>query len=106
MSLILIALDFPPLYQCPPYESLLSILNALEFKPKAWDSVSSRVSSGQDDTRMISQYLTGFIKNDFSWFSNSMSEDEASAKRENLWELAGKRLAERSGRNGTSAVLV
>lgn len=88
-------LDLPQLYTHPSAADLITSLDLLAIEPTSWDS-KSRVNDGEAqaviDEAGIPKYLTGIIASRLSWI-----DDE---QREEIWEIASRRLSERSGRTG------
>lgn len=89
----------------PTYKGLLKILNDLEIKPKSWDEIPVEVTTDEpvankDD---VQKFLLNLFKTDFSWF-----EDEdggsgaitAQEQKDEIVDMASRRLAERCGRSG------
>jgi len=93
--------DFPQLWQRPPFESLLACLESLELTPPIWnhnrrrDDIISEQEASFSHRRDVALYLSGIVKSSLSW----ISDDE---DKETLWELASRRISERSGRQGIS----
>ena len=91
--------EIPHLWQKPAAEELLQCLEKLEVKPPVWGFKVSRAdvlreqSAGAEDRHEISRFLSSIISSNLTWIDN---DDQ----REELWNLASKRLAERCGRTG------
>ena len=86
-------LDLPHLYQKPSFDTLHNTLSYLTLAPASWDLSSQDEGenlSAADDG--LPAYLTRIIASPLSWLS--------APQREEIWELASKRLSERSGRSG------
>ncbi|KAF2668429.1 hypothetical protein BT63DRAFT_433226 [Microthyrium microscopicum] len=98
ISTISHVLDLPQLYQKPSLTLLLQALIALQQKPKSWtaDGLSAK-NNAVCDPKELAYYLTSIIASPLKWIIN----DE---QKEMIWEEAGARLAERSGRTGMSAI--
>ena len=81
---------------------MLSTLEYLRVKPASWDAGTLRKLQNGDESRSevnedgVPNYLTGIVSSSLLWI-----EDEQA--REEVWEAASARLAERSGRTGTNA---
>jgi hypothetical protein len=93
-------LPFPPLWQKPAYEHLLGYLEELEVKPLVWGvnvstpaDIMGYESLRSQDRREISRFLSSVISSNLTWI-----EDED--QREEIWNTASRRLAERCGRTG------
>lgn len=88
--------DFPQLYSKPSAQSLLSTLDHLALRPSSWDT-----SNDNDGTNIsehgIPAYLTRIISSPLAWI-------DSHADKEEVWEAASKRLAERSGRTAMPSV--
>ncbi|CAI4218902.1 unnamed protein product [Parascedosporium putredinis] len=78
-------LDFPQLWQKPSFQSLVACLDALEIKPPSGTMPAPRTTA-PPSKRLIS--LTG-------------ASDE---EREAIWDLASKRISERSGRQAMGEI--
>lgn len=95
-------LDLPQLYTRPPASELLSTLNLLKSDLHSWGGIQREQSNGDQqrvrvDEDGVPKYLTGIISSELLWVGN---EDV----REEIWEAASARLAERSGRSGESSL--
>ncbi|SPO02344.1 related to putative N2,N2-dimethylguanosine tRNA methyltransferase [Cephalotrichum gorgonifer] len=90
--------DFPQLWERPPFEALLACLESLELKPRVWNPRGSRnvVADDQEatfaDKREEAIYLSSIVKSGLEW----IADDD----KETLWDLASRRMSERSGRAG------
>lgn len=93
------ALDFPQIWQQPSWSELLDCLRRLEVKPPVWDyrketaEIVEDYREGENARRQIAAYLTSIIKSSLGWIEDG---DE----RDIVWEAAGRRISERSGRAG------
>jgi hypothetical protein len=88
-----IVLDLPQIYTRPDFDALKAALNLLELKPMSWSKDKKEEhETVQDDPQAIASYLTKVVSNGLKW----MTDEE----REEIWELASRRLSERSGRTG------
>lgn len=91
--------DFPQPYQRPPFDALRDCLEGLELKPAIWNHTSrvEDIVAEQEATfthrREVAQYLSSIIRSPLDW----VTEDQ----RDELWELASRRISERSGRAGS-----
>lgn len=104
-------LDLPQLYTKPSSDLLLKTLALFKTAPPSWDSSDikdiegSRKLSGtpaqpkvvQINPEGVTRYLTGIVSNPLQWI-----EDDAA--REEIWDQAGARLSERSGRTAMGAM--
>jgi hypothetical protein len=90
--------SFPSLRSKPSSTTLLSILESLAIDSGTQASISTSTASSLEDLANVNQYLMSIISNDLSWLGDS---PEAEEKKEKVWELASKRIAERCGRSGT-----
>lgn len=90
----------PDLWQKPAYEHLLAFLMGLEVRPLVWGvnvstpaDIMHHESLRVQDRREISRFLSSVISSNLTWI-----EDED--RREEIWNVASRRLAERCGRTG------
>lgn len=97
-------LDLPQIYQKPSYSSLLHTLSLLELTPPIWSHSSTRSEIIETQESLASQrrgdiarYLGQIIKSPLEWL-----DDE---QREEVWELASKRMSERCGRTAMGEVV-
>lgn len=88
-------LDLPQLYTKPSYEALLDALNRLQVKPPSWTSNGVPVVS--EDRAAIAFYLSKVVGSSLKWLEKEDHKEE-------IWELASKRLSERAGRSGMPAM--
>lgn len=92
--------DLPQLWQKPPFETLLACLESLEIKPPIWnhnarhEDVLAEQEAIFTHKREVAMYLSSIIKSPLEW----IPDDEKDV----LWELASRRMSERSGRAGMS----
>lgn len=107
----LLVLDLPQLYAKPTASQLLSTLEDLSFEPRSWDttprsgtprSASSGASTPFRPKRRVKRegvprYLTSIISSPLGW----IEDDE---QKEQVWDVASKRLTERSGRSAMGAL--
>lgn len=100
------AVELPVLRKKPSYLTLLKTLKELELTPSSWSGNSNNDPTTEGKT--LSQYLLSIISSDLIWLDKDGHESEAVNDQKNeLWELASKRLAERCGRSGEiSAILL
>lgn len=99
MLIYRVVLDFPQLYSKPSSQALTNILELLKLKPPSWDGSAVIDRPFVDGTpQAVASYLTKIISSPLTW----LDDDET---REDIWDLAGKRLSERSGRTGKPATL-
>ncbi|RDW87735.1 hypothetical protein BP5796_03429 [Coleophoma crateriformis] len=91
-------LDLPNVYQKPSYATLKEILSRLKVKPPTWRGEELEAALAED-TKAISSYLSIIASNPLKWFSNDVDEDTAMERREEIWDEASKRIAERCGRS-------
>ena len=93
------AVDLPMLRNEPSYEDLLKTLNDLELPPTSWSETSFQDIS--TDAKSVSRYLLSIISSDLKWLEKNDHESELVAcQKDELWELASRRLVERCGRSG------
>jgi hypothetical protein len=91
--------EFPGLWQKPAFHDLLDCLKKMKVKPPVWGYNTSQsdilkaYDATQHQRRQISSFLSSIISSNLTW----VDTDE---QREELWNEASKRLAERCGRTG------
>lgn len=89
--------DFPQIWQKPSRDSLMGCLESLRVLPPIWNFriPRSEIIRSQDSTvqarRVVAGYLSNIIKSNLEW----IADDD---QREEIWNLASKRLSERCGR--------
>lgn len=89
----------PETWQRPGSESILETLRKLRVELPVWNitAVEREIDYQQElitwERRKIISYLSSIIKSNLEWI-----EDED--QREEIWNQASKRLAERCGRSG------
>ncbi|KAI9759309.1 MAG: hypothetical protein M4579_002438 [Chaenotheca gracillima] len=90
---VLHVLDLPQLYTKPSASAILSALKLIATDVPSWDtSTPSKTHAQSVNPAGLPAYLTGFIASSLSWI-------EDTNEREQIWDLASKRLTERSGRS-------
>ena len=98
----LIAVELPMLRTKPSYEKLRRALESLELPRTTWNG--DLTQSSTSDTKFALQYLLSIISSDLAWLEIANAKSKAVAdQREELWEIASRRLAERCGRSGETA---
>lgn len=95
--------ELPHLWQRPAYTTLLDVLQRLRQEPRIWGLKESReeilkaqaasMAEAAFNRQEIISFLSSIIKSGLPWLDN----DE---QREDIWEEASRRLAERCGRTG------
>ena len=101
--LTITVVDLPALRTKPSYNKLLKALQNLELPPTTWNGASAQSSTVE--VKLESQYLLSIVSSDLNWLEKPNEKSVAlSDQRDELWELASKRLAERCGRSGESSV--
>lgn len=87
------------MWQRPCFTDLVEILHSLEVKPPTWSHTRRRSAIIHEQESLAAQrkgevtrYLSSVIKSPLVWM-----EDEV--QREEIWELASKRMSERCGRS-------
>lgn len=98
-------LDFPQVYQKPPFGDLISTLHSLELAPPIWkhksrrtDIIHQQESLASQKKAEVTRYLSTIIKSELLWI-----EDEE--QREEIWAQASKRMSERCGRTAMGEVI-
>lgn len=94
-SIYALVLDLPQLYQKPTAPDLLRTLSILKVQPFLWtqnrhETQDDRIQVDEDG---IPKYLTSIISSPLSWIKDEQAREE-------IWETASTRIAERSGRTG------
>lgn len=84
-------MDLPQIYTKPSYEELVLALTSLQLEPPSW--TLEKEHTKVEDSKAVAAYLTQIVSNGLKWLEN----DE---QRERIYEIASKRLSERSGRTG------
>ncbi|KAL9129969.1 MAG: hypothetical protein Q9217_001727 [Psora testacea] len=87
-------LDLPQLHTKPSFISILNALSSLAIGIASWDVTSSDLACVNEEG--IPAYLTGLVSSPLSWLASD-------AEREEIWEVASRRLSERSGRSAMSS---
>lgn len=92
------------MWQRPGATDLVEILDSLEVKPPTWSHRRRRSDILEEQTALAAQkkgevtrYLSSVIKSPLAWI-----EDES--QREDIWELASKRMSERCGRSAMGEI--
>lgn len=86
-------LDLPQIYQKPSGMDLLKALALLALQPRTFGTSADAVKGSSVQPVGVSRYLTQIISSPLSWL-------ETDELREAVWDTAGARLSERSGRTG------
>lgn len=93
------------MWQRPCATDLLEILRGLELKPPTWshkrrpsDILEAQAALGAQKKGEVVRYLSSVIKSPLAW----IDDDE---QREDIWELASRRITERSGRSGMGEIV-
>lgn len=91
--------DLPQIYTKPSAKDLLHALSLLSLQPPSWDDQDRgfKHTYGRRSSEGVPKYLTSIVSNELRWI-----KDEA--EREEIWDQASLRLAERSGRTGMPAI--
>ncbi|ODA76107.1 hypothetical protein RJ55_08390 [Drechmeria coniospora] len=92
-------LDLPQVWQRPSFDAFVATLNDLQRSPPAWNAGSRGSEKGVDERLPLDRhgdgdmmrYLSTIVKCPLGW----LADDE----REQVWELASKRMTERCGRS-------
>ena len=96
MASVLISpvLDLPQIYTKPSGTDILRALDLLTIKPRSFATTPHEAAKGRSvQSAGITRYLTSIISSPLSWL-------ESDELREAVWDAAGARLSERSGRAG------
>ncbi|KAG0652038.1 elongation factor methyltransferase 2 [Hyphodiscus hymeniophilus] len=99
-----VEIDLPILQTKPSYQKLLIALKSLERPPTSWNGSPAQASTIKD--KVVSHYLLSIISNDLTWLDNSgVGSTVVADQREELWEVASRRLAERCGRSAMGEMI-
>ena len=85
--------DLPHLHKRPSFNTLQPTLSSLALAPASWDLEEDNATF---DETGLPAYLTRIIASPLHWLPTASAREE-------IWELASKRLSERSGRSGMSS---
>lgn len=98
-------LDLPSLSTRPSYQSLFRILKSLEIKPTTWDESEEGREEDAHELQEVNAWLPTIFRSSLGWFVDDeigngerMSADD---QRDQILDLAARRVAERCGRSGT-----
>jgi hypothetical protein len=86
-------LDLPQIYQKPSGTDLIKALALLALQPRTFGTSAEPVKGPSVQPAGVTRYLTQIISSPLSWL-------ETDELREAVWDAAGARLSERSGRTG------
>lgn len=86
-------LDLPQIYQKPSGTDLIKALALLALQPRTFGTTAEAVKGPSVQPAGVTRYLTQIISSPLSWL-------ETDELREAVWDTAGARLSERSGRTG------
>ncbi|KAE9368730.1 hypothetical protein N431DRAFT_347567 [Stipitochalara longipes BDJ] len=96
-------MDLPNLRKKPPYDVLLSALQALEVQPNSWNKPFDVEISSTSDQATVQRFLMSIIASDLEWLQDSVGTSgealTALDRKELLFDLASRRVAERCGRS-------
>lgn len=79
---------------------LLKILSSLAIQTSTWTGINTEEDA--EEKQRIVAWLPTIFQSDLQWFDDCLVGDilRADAQREEIMELAAKRIAERCGRSG------
>ncbi|KAJ5167445.1 uncharacterized protein N7482_006226 [Penicillium canariense] len=89
--------DLPQIYQKPSGTDLIKALALLALQPRAFGTSAEAVKGPAVHPAGLTRYLTQIISSPLSWL-------ETEELREAVWDAAGARLSERSGRAAMPAM--
>ena len=92
-------LDLPQIYQKPSGTDLLKALALLALQPRTFGTSAEAVKGPSVQPAGVTRYLTQIISSPLSWL-------ETDELREAVWDAAGARLSERSGRTGKDSSIL
>lgn len=104
--LILYIVHLPNLRSKPSFASLYEILESLVLQPNSWTGSPKSQDSEELDVEVVNRYLLSVISSELAWFEDESKEEVVLQRRDDIWELASKRMAERCGRNGASMLFI
>ncbi|EPS25460.1 hypothetical protein PDE_00393 [Penicillium oxalicum 114-2] len=90
-------LDLPQIYQKPSGTDLLKALALLTLQPRTFGTSAEAVKGPSVQPAGVTRYLTQIVSSSLSWL-------ETDELREAVWDAAGARLSERSGRAAMPAM--
>lgn len=90
-------MDLPQLHSKPPAQLLLDAIALLAVVPSSWDVEAGEARPASIGEDGVPSYLTRIISSPLAWIPSD-------ADKEDVWEVASKRLAERSGRTAMPSV--
>ncbi|KAJ5361575.1 Vacuolar protein sorting-associated VPS28 [Penicillium brevicompactum] len=90
-------LDLPQLYQKPSGTELVKALALLSLQPRTFGTTADVVKGPAVQPAGVTRYLTSIIASPLTWL-------ETDELREAIWDAAGARLSERSGRTAMPAM--
>ncbi|KAF7713603.1 Nicotinamide N-methyltransferase-like protein [Penicillium ucsense] len=90
-------LDLPQIYQKPSGTDLLKTLALLTLQPRAFGTSAEAAKGPSVQPAGVTRYLTQIVSSSLSWL-------ETDELREAVWDAAGARLSERSGRAAMPAM--
>ena len=88
-----IVLDLPPLHTQPSSDTLLTVLQQLTSGLNSFGPSLERIQTENISFDGLPNYLTNIISSPLDWIGNE-------AQKEEIWELASRRISERAGRAG------
>lgn len=90
--------DLPQIWQRPAHGEIIGALRSLELSPPVWSFKQRREMSVQAQESLASQrkgeamrYLSTIVGSTLDWIEDDDSKEE-------IWDMAGKRMTERCGR--------
>ncbi|CAF9928374.1 MAG: hypothetical protein GOMPHAMPRED_004667 [Gomphillus americanus] len=93
-------LDLPPLYTHPSSSQILDVLEKLVLEPASFafsPQALAPVSTPSIDEGGILRYLTSIISSSLDWIEDDSIKEE-------IWEKASQRIAERAGRSAAPSL--
>ena len=88
------------LFRSPSFALLYAALESLALQPDSWTGAAKSQDLEDLDPKFVNQYLLSVVSSELIWFQDGSEEVEALDRRDKVWELASKRMAERCGRTG------
>jgi hypothetical protein len=97
-------LFLPPMSAKPSYRTLLDLLVSLEIHPSTWNGSVTEKKLDVSKEKEVNVWLPAIFRSEFSWFEDTTDTggkiSTADEKREEIFDLAARRIAERCGRSG------
>ncbi|KIM98076.1 hypothetical protein OIDMADRAFT_147564 [Oidiodendron maius Zn] len=90
--------QLPNLRSKPSFASLYAALECLALQPDSWTGTPKSQDPEGLDPKFVNQYLLSIVSSELTWFQDGSEDVMVLDRRDKIWELASKRMAERCGR--------